>query len=257
MKKTILLITFILSVASCLKDGEFSRTYPVEATFEYPGLDYAEEFGEDSIYFNDSHGYGFGWDYFTFTHKVDTVKKSFLGGMLLSYLKGCEFDPTDSLSMAQTDSMTFANDVYRLNSSLMFLGSKTYVVYYENPEASMMPEFDFEFMATEVGSCLLGQCYVNNTRYVAYKVNHCFEDGDRLTLKATGYLKGAKTGDFSIYLADFSAQKDSVVSCWTMFDLSKLGQVDQVDFEVISTKKEVPAYFCMDNFIASVTVGYY
>lgn len=254
MKKTIFFISIILALASCLKDGEYTMTYPVEATFEYPSIDYITEFGADSLYFNDSHGYGFGWDYLTFRHKVDTVNKVFEGGMLLSYLSGSTFNPSDSLSMAQTDSAAFANDAYRVNTST-YLNNRTYVVYYENPDASMMPECDFEFTATSIGTCNIGGCYVNNTRYVAYKVSQCFENGDRLTLKATGYLNGLKVGDKSILLADFSAQKDSIVSTWTPFDLSSLGTVDKINFEVMSTKKEVPAYFCMDSFIAAITIS--
>ena len=255
MKKTIIFITLILSLMSCLGSGEYSTTYPAEVTFEYTGVDYAEEFGSDSLYFEASHGYGFGWNYLAFRHDVDTVAKTFNGGVLMSYLKGSTFDPADSLSMAQTDSAAFANDAFRLNSDLMFSGSRTYAVYYENPDAALMPEYDVEFTAASIGTCTMGECYVNNTRYVAYKASQCFEDGDRLTLTATGYLAGTKTGNASISLIDFSAQKDSIVSTWTPFDLSALGQVDQVDFEVLSTKKEVPAYFCMDNFVASITIS--
>ena len=255
MKKIIIFTTFILALASCLKDGEYTVTYPVEATFEYPSVDYIAEFGSDSLYFNDSHGYGFGWDYLTFRHKVDTVNKVFQGGMLLSYLSGSTFNPSDSLSMAQTDSAAFVNDAYRVNTKTS-LYNRTYVVYYENPDPSGMPDQDFEFTATALGSCQVGGCYVNNTRYVAYKISQCFEDGDRLTLKATGYLNGSKVGDKSILLADFSAQSDSIVSTWTPFELSSLGAVDKINFEVISTKKEVPAYFCMDNFIASLTLSH-
>lgn len=256
MKKTIIFITLICSLVSCLEDGEFSRTYPVEATFEYSSTDYDKEFGADSLYFNSSHGYGFGWDYLTFRHKVDTLNNEFKGGMLLSYLKGRKFDPSDSLSMARTDSAAFAEDAFRVNSPLMFYKSQTYVVYHGNQGEDMMPEHDVEFMATKIGTCTMGLCYVNNTRYVAYKVSQCFDDGDRLTLQATGYLEGEKTGDVSINLADFSVQKDSIVSTWTLFDLSKLGRVDNVDFKVISTKKEVPASFCMDNFMASISLMY-
>ena len=255
MKKTIIFITLIVSLMSCLGSGEYSTTYPAEVTFEYSGIDYDLEFGADSLFFEESHGYGFGWNYLAFRHDVDTVAKVFNGGMLLSCLKGGCLDPADSLSMARTDSTAFANDAFRLNSDLMFSGSRTYAVYYENPDADLMPEWDVEFTATEIGTCTMGGCYVNNTRYVAYKASQCFEDGDRLTLKATGYLDGVKTGETSISLVDFSAQKDSIVSTWTPFDLSKLGQVDRVDFEALSTKKEVPAYFCMDNFMVSITIS--
>lgn len=255
MKKTIIFITLICSIISCMGEGEYSQTYPAEATFEYTSINYDKEFGSDSLYFEGTHGYGFGWNYLAFRHNVDTVAKKFNGGMLLSYLPGSRFNPSDSLSMAQTDSAAFANDAFRLNSNLMFLNSRTYAVYYENPDSTKMPEYDVEFTASEIAVCKMGFCYVNNTRYVAYKVSQHFEDGDRLTLQATGYLNGIETAKTSMFLADFSAQKDSIVSTWTFFDLNKLGTVDKVDFEVLSTKKEVPAYFCMDNFVASITIG--
>ena len=79
---------------------------------------------------------------------------------------------------------------------------------------------------------------------MAYKVAQAFEPGDKLTLKATGYLDGRKTGEASITLAEYSTVKDSIMSRWTAFDLTKLQLFDVIDFEVISTKKEVPAYFC-------------
>ena len=256
MKKIIVFIALSFLLASCLDGGEYSHTYPVVASFEYTGIIYEDEFGADSLYYDDNYGYGIGWDYLAFRHKVDTVAKEFEGGILLSYLKGTAFDPSDRLSMAQTDSAAFAEDAFRVNTSQMLEEGLTYAVYYGNPDAAMMPDHDVEFMATDMGTCTMGACYVNNTRYMAYKVSQCFEAGDRLTLQATGYMNGSKTGEASIYLADFSAQKDSIVSSWTLFDLSKLGAVDHVDFEVLSTKKEVPAYFCMDYFTASITVGY-
>ena len=40
-----------------------------------------------------------------------------------------------------------------------------------------------------------------------------------------------------------------------MFDLSKLGSVDAVDFEIISSK-DAPEVFCMDVMIAGVTLSY-
>ena len=91
---------------------------------------------------------------------------------------------------------------------------------------------------------------------MAYRIANTFVDGDKLTLKATGYLDGVKTASAVIDLAEFSAQKDSIVSTWTRFDLGALGNVDYVDFDVISTKEDMPAYFCLDGFVASVTISY-
>ena len=43
---------------------------------------------------------------------------------------------------------------------------------------------------------------------------------------------------------------------WTPFDLTKLGQVDEVEFSLSSTKDGIPTLFCMDNMVAVVTIAY-
>lgn len=259
MKKTLFIFIALFSLASCLSESENTRTDPLRATFEYTRVNYPELFGEDSLFFESNMGYGFGWDYMAFLHKVDTSVTDnwvFQGGVMLSYLKGKTFDPTDSLSMAQSDSLMCADNRFRANSGADPLFGRTYLVYHQNPDPTLMPKHDVEFLAANVGTCQPLGCYVNNTNYVAYKVAQTFEDGDRLTLKATGYLKGVKTGEASMELADFSVKKDSIVSTWTKFDLNNLANVDFVDFEVISTKEDVPADFCLDYFVSSVTISY-
>ena len=57
-------------------------------------------------------------------------------------------------------------------------------------------------------------------------------------------------------LADYSAQKDSIVTQWSVFDLAKLKMVEYVDFELISSKPDVPSYFCMDNMVAEISLEY-
>lgn len=259
MKKTLFIFIALFSLASCLKDGGFTDTRPVYATFEYSGMDYTKLFGKDSLFFESDAGYGLGWEYMAFLHKVDTSVTDnwiFQGGVMLSYLKGRTFDPTDSLSMAQSDSLMYADHRFRANSQALPLLGKTYLVYQQNPDPALMPKHDVEFLAKDFGTCQLTECYVNNTTYMAYRIANTFVDGDKLTLKATGYLDGAKTASAVIDLAEFSAQKDSIVSTWTRFDLGALGNVDYVDFDVISTKEDMPAYFCLDGFIASVTISY-
>ena len=250
MKKILFAIFAGLTLVSCLPDAEYSQTFPVYASFEYSKVDY----DADTLFYKSNFGYGLGWDYIGFLHKVDTVDWSFDGGMLLSAKKGTLYNPADTVAMAKSDSLVFAQDRFRVNSVRDAINNNAYLVYYGNPDSSMMPAHDIEFLADEYGTCQVYQCYVNNTSYVAYKVAQHFETGDRLTLKATGYLRGAKTGEASITLADFSTQKDSIVSTWTQFDISKLGVIDFIDFNVESTKKEVPAYFCMDYFTASITI---
>jgi hypothetical protein len=79
-----------------------------------------------------------------------------------------------------------------------------------------------------------------------------FEDGDKLVLTATGWREGGEKTTASIVLA----QKDTVMYNWTKFDLSKLGFVDYIDIEVVSTNPNVPAYCCIDNFSAGINIAY-
>lgn len=248
-----LLVWFIaaFSAMSCLQDAGYSQTAVVAANFEYNGVD----FDADSLFYKTTFGDGIGWGSLGFLHKVDTSSWTFDGGVLLSCKKGVKYDPMDTLALAKTDSLVFAQDRYRVNSIKDTVNNNSYLVYYQNPDSTMMPKHDVVFLIEENGTCTAQYCLVNNTSYVAYKVAQTFQPGDRLTLKATGYLKGSKTGEASMLLADFSAQKDSIVHNWTLFDLSKLGVFDAIDFDLMSTQEDVPGYFCMDYFTASVTVG--
>lgn len=248
-----LLVVFFaaLSVVSCLPEADYSQTAVVSASFEYVNA----PFDTDSLFYKSDRGAGIGWGSLGFMHKVDTTSWTFEGGVLLSCKEGTIYDPADTVAMAKSDSLVYAQDLYRVNSVKDTLSNNSYLVYYQNPDSSKMPEHDVLFLIEEHGACQAQYCLVNNTSYVAYKAAKTFAPGDRITLTATGYLKGAKTGEVSMHLADFSAQKDSIVSKWTVFDLTKLGVFDAVDFNVASTKEDVPAYFCMDHFTASVTVG--
>lgn len=248
-----LLIAFLatISFVSCFPETDYTHSAVVTANFEYTDV----KFDSDSIFFKSVFGDGIGWGTLGFFHKIDTVNWIFEGGALLSCQEGTLYDPADMNALSKNDSLVFAQDRYRVNSVKDTVNNNAYLVYYMNPDPDKMPKHDVEFLVESNGVCLAQQCYVNNTAYVAYKVAQTFQPGDRLTLKATGYLKGTKTGEASMHLADFSAQKDSIVSTWTAFDLTKLGSFDVIDFEVLSTKEEVPAYFCMDHFTASVTIS--
>ena len=240
-----------LSVVSCLPDSDYSHSSVVTADFEYLFVD----FDADSLFYKSEKGSGIGWGSLGFMHKIDTVNWKFEGGLLLSRQKGTRYDSADKVALSKEESEVFAKDRFRVNSVKDSLNDNSYLVFYQNPDSSKMPEHDVVFLAPDYGTCQAKVCFVNNTSYVAYKVAQTFEPGDRLTLTATGYLNGVKTGDASLLLADFSTQKDSIVSTWTAFDLSKLKVYDAIDFNVESTKGDVPGYFCMDYFSAHVTIS--
>ena len=43
---------------------------------------------------------------------------------------------------------------------------------------------------------------------------------------------------------------------WSVLDLSTLGDVDYVNFDVTSTNPDVPGYFCIDGYLANIKVEY-
>ena len=97
---------------------------------------------------------------------------------------------------------------------------------------------------------------MNNTTLVARKIKEHFKDGDKLVLKARGMLADGIVRETSIVLAEYKEAKDSVMYNWTPFNLSALGAVDCVDFEVVSTNPDVPGYFCLDGYLAAINVEY-
>ena len=185
----------------------------------------------------------------------------FEGGLLLSCQEGTIYDPADNIALEKSENDVYEHDRYRVNAVKDSLVDNSYLVFYRNPESNKMPEHDVVFLLDENGTCQAQRCYVNNTSYVAYKVAQTFEPGDRLTLNATGYYKGEKTGEASVILADYSAQKDSIVSTWTLFDLTKLRMVDAIDFEVYANLvppiafKAAPKLYYGDNINETFSVA--
>ena len=84
--------------------------------------------------------------------------------------------------------------------------------------------------------------------------------GDWFKLTITGYdADDEVTGTKDYYLADLrDAEKAYIINDWRYVDLSGLGKVSKLSFELSSTDNgdwgmNTPAYFCFDNFGASGT----
>ena len=82
-------------------------------------------------------------------------------------------------------------------------------------------------------------------------------DPDWFKLTATGKNAAGQTvGTTEFYLADYRFEnndEDYVLNTWEWFDLSTLGAVQTISFELSSTKNNTygmvtPAYFCLENF---------
>lgn len=236
------LFSFIL-VSSCLDDGSgSSQEYTGIADFEYSSI----TFRSDSTFFVADTTGGFGYDVLNFYHNLDAGKTKVEGGFTISCLEMPVSGDTERLSR------TYRCYLPYIKNSV----SNIYTVYHQNPDPALMPAHDIEFALTKYGTCDLLGCYVLNTVEVAEAVKENFKDGDKLTLKATGYLNGVKTGKAEIILAEFTEKKDSIVGVWTPFVLDSLKTVQYVDFEIISTNPDIPLYVCMDDLYYNVKLDY-
>lgn len=244
MKRFLFIISILFVAASCrFDDGSgMSQSYTNTAHFQYTDA----KFYPDSTFFSTQTPEGFGFDVLNFYHQLDPGKVWVDGGFILSCLE-----------MPLSGNTADLRNTYRCYlTNLKKPFSNIYTVFVQNEDDAFMPKHDIHFPFTSNGSCMPQGCFITNTVEVAEYIKANFEDGDRMTLKATGYLDGKKTGEAEIRLADFSAQKDSVVSIWTPFELDKLGSIEHIDFEIISTKPGAPAYFCMDEFTYKVDLVY-
>lgn len=244
MKKIIVLIIGVVSVLSCMKNSGYSTSYDLVAGFSYENLKYKS----DSTYYGGVDDIGLTYNYLLFSHKI-SMEGDFVGGFRLSCLEGLirengETSPTD-LDMT-----------WRVHSAPL---TNSYMVFYNSGN---MPDSHLYFYNSANGKCTLKRCFICNTAKVAAEIKTKFERGDKYTLKATGYLEKKVTGSAEIALADYTmvdkngAPKDSIVSNWTMFDLSALGTVDEVRFEMTCNTKQLSNYFCLDNFMASISLEY-
>lgn len=246
IKKLLLFVCAAAVAVSCLGDGGYTESRTIVATYEFTG-DYSEIFGSDSLYVDTDYRIGIGWDYLVFYQKVNESTHDFEGGMMLSHLAYPKSGVVEGLP----------NNKYRVNAKTVTTAN-TYLVF---EETGSMPAtdigFNFQQSANSTGSCIMKSCSVNNTVAVAKAVEENFVAGDRMLLRATGYLDGKKTDSAEIMLAERLSDRDSIVYTWTTFDLSKLGSIDKVDFElVIPQGRNIPATVCLDNVIASISTQY-
>lgn len=248
MKKLLVVFFAAVMAVSCLKDGPTnSHQYNLYATFEYVNdYDIPDQFGDDSLYFETSYGLGIGWNDIAFLHKLSEDKKQVKGGFVLSCLKGKLY--TEGY---ESDRVT---DIYRVNAPAD--STRTYMVFFDAETDADMPAHDIEFVADEYGTCRVVGCYVNVPLYVAASAVKEFKDGDALTLKVTGYLDGKITNEKSIDLITCENEEVKLPSKWTLFDLSSIGDIQYLDFDVQSTNPLVPEVICMDNFGARVAIEY-
>lgn len=102
---------------------------------------------------------------------------------------------------------------------------------------------------------VIDHMYVNNTTYAL----NCYYNGNSLTanigeddwvkIVAKGYKDGEETGTVEFYLCD---GPENIITEWTKFDLSPLGLVEKVSFNITGSSDNgygfsQPAYFAYDD----------
>ncbi len=110
--------------------------------------------------------------------------------------------------------------------------------------------------------------YITNTPVVRDAVvkgdatETAFVTGDSLILQITGVVADAVVSSISYPLADYrnsDVAEHYLLSTWEWFDLSALGAVDEVRFNIVGSRNgsfglNSPAYFAIDNFGASCPI---
>ncbi len=237
MRKLVFAALAAVCMISCTKGADFFQKYYEISTFEYSGIDYDKVFGADSIYVGSPNDIGIGWGQdFAFGHKVSEA--THLGGFSLSYMK-----PAGLADAVKPEG--YVKSLYRVSGPVR-AAKNTYAVFRQSYE---MPAKDFEFLNPTYGTCLPKICWVNNSELVYDAL--VSKPGATLTLKATGYLKKTATGSAEIKLA-----ADTVMYNWTKFDLTGLGSIDEIDFQLIASDPAIPLYVCMDELSAEISIEY-
>ena len=179
------------------------------------------------------------------------------GGHAISHYNSSDFEAHGSY--------TYQLTVYNKNASAGVdvtggghNGSDNFAVHFGYKDNSgytdsqILPSFSFVDAVERV----VDHMYVNN---ITYALN-CYLNGNGLTAKigpddwvkltATGYnAAGEKTGDASIYLCN---GPEHIITDWTKFDLSGLGKVLKVEFNITGSSDNghgfsQPAYFAYDD----------
>lgn len=83
-------------------------------------------------------------------------------------------------------------------------------------------------------------------------------DGDFLKVVAKFYKDDVKVCEEEFYLVDYTGVEKECVAEWTYWNMRVASKydVDAVKFQIISSNDSLPHHFCMDLFMASITVVY-
>lgn len=98
-----------------------------------------------------------------------------------------------------------------------------------------------------VGNLVAG-FYITNTTYAYYHIKENYSNGDYYNLVIRGYANGNQVADSVVYTLASYADGDTVlIKDWQWVDLTYLGNIDSLSFQVFSSDDLTPFYFAYDN----------
>lgn len=96
--------------------------------------------------------------------------------------------------------------------------------------------------------------YITNTTYAYWYMHNNFQAGNWFKLTVRGYLNGQQVADsVDLMLGQVTDSTSAIVNTWTWLDMSALGNVDSLTFDLSSNDTvggfgmNNPAYFAIDN----------
>ncbi len=159
----------------------------------------------------------------------------------------------------------YAVDQYRSAAGGAYEGQNFAVAYYAAPSAWGAGYKDPITLTNSGEPQTITGFYITNSVYTLDAIlngdyaNPAFAQGDYLSLTVKGYNGSTSTGQVVFYLADYrseNAEEHFALTTWKWLDLSSLGAVTRLEFEMFTTKSDsygftTPTYFCLDNFGAT------
>ncbi len=250
IKKIFVFAAMSLLAVSCLdKGGSTYENYPMISDFEYY-LTTQDLFADSLAMFKTPFSSGA-------LNAYNTVSgHDFTGGIALAYKN----DTTLYVSRTEPISpYTSYNKVSPCDPNVA--PGVNYAIFYQNPDESKMPEHDMEFNLVKNGTADLKACCVCNTTQVVSFIKGledapAFGEGDYFKLKFTGRRGDSITGEETITMAEKTADKDSLIMGWTAVDLSKIGTFESIDLEILTNRKDIPPYVCMDYIYCLVNLTF-
>ncbi|MBR2285203.1 MAG: DUF4465 domain-containing protein, partial [Paludibacteraceae bacterium] len=160
-------------------------------------------------------------------------------------------------------------DQFRSAAGGAYEGNNFAVAYYSAPSSWYAGYTDPITLTNSTEPQTITGFYITNTVYTLDAIlngdyaNDAFSQGDYMSVTAKGYNGSEKTGEVVFYLADYrseNADEHFALNTWRWFDLSSLGAVTSIEFEIFTTKSDeygftTPTYFCLDNFGTEKPIG--